>query len=77
MPYRGKKKDKRRKTGVEEMCGAGVAVINARGVALAPGGPDGALFSWASGLPRLAHGPGVVHEFGSRGSHVVKIGGKY
>jgi hypothetical protein len=51
MPYRGKKKDKRRKTGVEEMCGAGVAVINARGVALAPGGPDGALFSWASGLP--------------------------
>jgi hypothetical protein len=26
-------------------------VINARGVALAPGGPDGALFSWASGLP--------------------------
>lgn len=59
------------------MCGAGVAVINARGVALAPGGPDGALFSWASGLPRLAHGPGVVHEFGSRGSHVVKIGGKY
>jgi hypothetical protein len=25
-------------------------------------------------LPRLAHGLGVVHEFGLRGSHVVKMG---
>lgn len=71
----GKRKKQKRKTGVEKVCGAGVVVIDAPRRRLASSSPDGALFSWALGLPRLAYGPGVVHEFGPRGSHVVKIRG--